>query len=108
VKNQHSHDQRQHQGSEPARQGQSETLSPENRHFGGTHIAPVLPNSQNASDGERFRTVSFVLTQLAQRHRPFGVHCTAAAQLSEQTPFAFELPNDGDTAKGNEYQAGDS
>jgi hypothetical protein len=108
VKNQHNDDQGQHQGSEAARQSQSHALSPENRHFGRAHIAPVLPNSQNAGDGERFRTVSFVLTQLPQRHRPAGVNCTTTAQLFKQTPFAFELSNDGDAAKGNEYQAGDS
>jgi hypothetical protein len=108
VKNQHSHDHRQDQGSEAARQSQSHALSPENRHFGRAQIAPVLPNSQNARDGERFRTVSFVLTQLAQRHRATGVHRTPPAQPSEQTPLAFELSNDGDTAEGNEYQAGDS
>jgi hypothetical protein len=108
VKNQHSHDQRQHQGSEAARQSQSHALSPENRHLGGTQIAPVLPNSQNACHGEQLRTVSFVLTQLAQRHGAPGIDCTTPVQLSEQTPFAFELSNDGDTAKGNEYQAGDS
>jgi hypothetical protein len=108
VKNQHSHDQRQDQGSEAARQSQSHALSPENRHFGRAQIAPVLPNSQNARNGERFRTVSFVLTQLTQRHRATGVHRTSPSQLSEQTPLTFELSNDGDTAKGNEYQAGDS
>jgi hypothetical protein len=108
VKNQHSHDQRQNQGSESARQGQSHTLSPENRHFGRAQIAPVLPNSQNARDGERFRTVSFVLGQLAQRYRVASVLCTSPSQLSEQTPFTFELSNDRQAAKGNEYQAGDS
>jgi hypothetical protein len=108
VENQHSHDQRQDQGSEAARQSQPHALSPENRHFGRAHIAPVLSNSQNARDGERFRTVSFVLTQLAQWHRARGVHRTSPPQLSQQTAFTFELSNDGDTAKGNKYQAGDS
>jgi hypothetical protein len=108
VKNQHSHGQRQHQGSEPARQSQSHALSAENRYFGRAQIAPVLPNSQNACDGERLRTVSFVLTELAQWQRAGGVHCTTPTQLSEQTPFAFKLSNDGDAAEGNEYQAGDS
>jgi hypothetical protein len=108
VKNQHSHDHRQDQGSEAARQSQSHALSPENRHFGTAQIAPVLPNSQNARHGERFRTVSFVLAQLAQRHGATGIYRTSPAQLSEQTPLAFELSNDGDAAKGNEYQAGDS
>jgi hypothetical protein len=108
VKNQHSHDHRQDQGSEAARQSQSHALSPENRHFGRAQIAPVLPNSQNARNREQLRTVSFVLTQLAQRHRATGVHRTPPTQLSEQTALAFELSNDRDTAKGNEYQAGDS
>jgi hypothetical protein len=108
MKNQHSHDQRQHQGSETARQSQSHALSAENRHFGRAQIAPVLPNSQNACDGERLRTVSFVLAELAQWQRAGGVDCTRPTQLSEQTPFAFKLSNDGDAAEGNEYQAGDS
>jgi hypothetical protein len=108
VKNQHSHDHRQDQGSEAARQSQSHALSPENRHFGRAQIAPVLPNSQNARNGERFRAVSFVLAQLAQRHRATGVYRTSPAQLYEQTPLAFELSNDGNAAKGNEDQVGDS
>jgi hypothetical protein len=108
VKNQNSHDQRQDQGDETARQGQSHALSPEHRHFGRAQIAPVLPNSQNARDGERLRTVSLVLRQLAQRDRVAGVNCASSSQLAEQTPFAFELPNNGNTAKSNEYQAGDS
>jgi hypothetical protein len=104
VKKQHSHDQRQDQGSEAARQSQSHALSPEDRHFGRAQIAPALPNSQNARDGERFRTVSFVLRELAQSHRASSV--LSPVQLSEQTPFALELSKDGNTAKGNEDQAG--
>src|SRR5712672_1220768 len=83
VKNQHSHDQRQDQGSEAARESQSHALAPENRYFGRTQIAPVLPNSQNARDGERFRAVSLVLRQLAQQYRAAGVHGASCPQLSK-------------------------
>jgi hypothetical protein len=108
VKNQHSHDHRQYQGGEAARQGQSHALSPENRHFGRVQIAPVLPNSQNACDAERFRTVSLVVGQLAHRNRAAGIDRASPPKLPQQTPFAFELSNHGNTAEGNEYQAGDS
>jgi len=108
VKSQHSHDHRQYQGSEAARQGQSHALSPEMRHFGRAQIAPVVPNSQNARDGERFRAVSFVLGQLTQGYRAGSVRRTSSSQLSQQTPFTLELSNDGQAAEGNKYQAGDS
>jgi len=108
VKNQHSDGQRQNQGSETTRQSQSHPLSPEMRHFGRAQIAPVVPNSQNARDGERFRAVSFVLGQLTQGYRAGSVRRTSSSQLSQQAPFTLELSNDGQAAEGNKYQAGDS
>jgi hypothetical protein len=83
VKNQHSHDQRQDQGSEPTRESQPHALSPEARHFGRAQIAPVLPNSQNACGGERFRTVPLILGQLTQQYRISGRYCASCAQLFE-------------------------
>jgi hypothetical protein len=68
VENQHSHGQCEHQRAYGARQGQSNTLPSENRHFGRAQIALVLPNSQNACGSELLRTLSLVLSQLTQRH----------------------------------------
>jgi hypothetical protein len=108
MENQQSHDQRQDQGSEAARQSQSHAPVPEHRQFSRPHIAPVALNSQNARDRKRLRAVSLVVRQLSKRHRAVFTDGAAPSKLSKQAPFAFEFPNDRDTAKSNENQAGNS
>jgi hypothetical protein len=93
MENQHGDNQRENQGSETARKGQPQALSPEYRQLAGLQIAPVLPNSQNARRSERLRTVSLVLGQVAKRHTEITVSALAASQLPQQTPFALELPD---------------
>jgi hypothetical protein len=97
VQNQHSHNYREYQSDQAARQSQSHAFALEDGQLGRTHIASVLLDSQNTGAGEGPCTVPLIVSEISKKYRSAAVR----PQLSQQTPFTLEGSNDGDATKSN-------
>jgi len=97
VQNQHSYHHRENQSDQAARQSQSHAFALEDGQLGRTHIASVLLDSQNTGAGEGLCTVPLIVSEISHGHRADALR----PQLSQQTPFALERSDDGNTTESN-------
>jgi len=97
VQNQHSHNYRENQSDQAARQSQSHAFALEDGQLGRTHIASVLLDSQNTGAGEGLCTVPLIVSEISKEDRVAAVR----PQLPQQTPFALERSDDGNATKSN-------